>query len=105
LIRQAYELAWINAYIYSKQRPNFISLDDNSFLKPVEIGSVVNFVSRVVYTAKNTVQIRVEVEVINPTQGTTSITNVFQFSFMVPTRKLVVPETYEEAMMVSQHKH
>jgi acyl-coenzyme A thioesterase 9 len=99
LIRQAYELAWITAYMYSKQRPTFVSLDDNSFLKPVEIGSVVNFVSRVVYTALNSVQIRVEVEVINPTTRETDITNVFQFAFMVPTQQMIVPETYEESMM------
>ncbi len=61
---------------------------------------MVNFASRVIYTADNSVQIRVEVEQINPAQGTTDITNVFQFAFMVPTQKTIVPETYEEAMMV-----
>ncbi|KAL0479428.1 acyl-coenzyme A thioesterase, mitochondrial [Acrasis kona] len=99
LIRQAYELAWVTAYTYSKHRPTFISLDDNSFLKPVEIGSVVNFASRVVYTATNTVQIRVEVEVVSPSIGKTDTTNVFQFAFMVPTQQTIIPETYEESMM------
>lgn len=42
---------------------------------------------------------RVDVQVIEPTTGKRSTTNVFHFAFNVSTDIHVVPETYEEAML------
>jgi acyl-coenzyme A thioesterase 9 len=78
----------------------FISLDDNHFLKPVEVGAIVNFIGKVVYTEKDTCIVRVDVQAIDPSTGRKSTTNVFHFAFsMKNLPKKVVPETYEEAML------
>lgn len=100
LLRQAYELAFACASIYCKSNSVlFLSLDDNAFLKPVEIGSIVSFTSAVVYTGRKTLNVRVEVEVLNPVLGTSETTNNFHFTFLGPIQNRVLPQTYHEACM------
>jgi acyl-coenzyme A thioesterase 9 len=99
LLRQAYELAFSCATLFLQTRPSFLSLDDNAFLKPVEVGTIVSFTAAIVYTGKSTMQVRVEVEVINPQLGSRETTNVFHFAFSGPVRNKVLPRTYEEAIL------
>ncbi len=47
LMRQAFELAWANTYVYSGQRPFVKHMDDISFKKPVPVGSLLYFNSQV----------------------------------------------------------
>ena len=46
-MRQAFELAWANTYVYSGQRPFVKHMDDISFKKPVPVGSLLYFNSQV----------------------------------------------------------
>ncbi len=46
-MRQAFELAWANAYVYARQRPYIEFMDDILFQAPVEIGSLLYFNSQV----------------------------------------------------------
>ena len=102
IMRQAFELAWANAYVYSKEMPIIEFMDDILFQKPVEIGSLLYFNSQVCYTQDKYVQIRVSAEVVNPKTGQLSVTNVFQYTFsflnsVIPCK--IIPKTYHEAML------
>ena len=102
IMRQAFELAWANAYVYSKEMPIIQYMDDILFQKPVEIGSLLYFNSQVCYTQDKYVQIRVSAEVVDPKTGHLSVTNVFQYTFsflndLIPAK--IIPKTYHEAIM------
>nr|XP_040572619.1 acyl-coenzyme A thioesterase 9, mitochondrial-like [Lepeophtheirus salmonis] len=107
IMREAAELAWMNAYTYSGQVPSFYHIDDIIFRKPVEIGSIMYMNSQVCFTHENFVQIRVSAEIFNPETKKNSISNVFEFTFKnnydVP---MVMPKTYQEAIMfINARRH
>jgi len=104
LLRQAYEIAEITATLFSKDHPLFLSLDDNAFIKPVEIGSILSLTSAVVYTTRNSCVVRVDAKVLHAAIGASETTNIFHFAFQVPTQAQVVPSSYEEAVMFLEGK-
>jgi acyl-coenzyme A thioesterase 9 len=104
ITRQAYELAWVTSFVYAKGRPQFVSLDDNTFIRSIDTGSVVKFTAQVVYTNADKCHVRVETEVMEPSIGRTDLTNVFNFEFKVATQETVVPETYEDAIKYLEGK-
>ena len=63
IMRQAFELAWANTFVYGKARPYIVHSDDIWFRKPVEVGSMLYFNSQICYTAEDFVQTRVSAEV------------------------------------------
>ncbi|XP_077987731.1 acyl-coenzyme A thioesterase 9, mitochondrial-like [Glandiceps talaboti] len=100
LMRQAFELAWANAYVHCKSRPMVTAVDDILFRKPVAIGSLLYLSSQVAYTDGNFLQIRVHAEVVDPKTGQRDTTNDFHFTFdkespVAP----VIPKTFPEAML------
>merc|ERR1712241_506478 len=101
IMRQAFELAWANAYVYGKARPFCMYMDDIWFRAPVEIGSLLYFNSQVCYTQDQFMQVRVSAEILSPETGSMSVTNVFQYTFKMKekTPPQVIPKTYHEAMM------
>lgn len=102
MTREAYELAWVCAYRFAKTTPSGQHMDDITFLKPVEVGSIVTFSSQLVYASElaSSVIVRVVAQVENPQTGESHITNEFFFEFAFPELKTQVhPETYEEAML------
>ncbi|KAF0972861.1 hypothetical protein FDP41_009110 [Naegleria fowleri] len=104
LLREAYEIGFITAYMYTKHRPVFLALNENSFLKPVEVGSVVEFTSQIVYAGDKSLEIRVEVWVLDPPSGKKLQCNIFHFAFTCPIVYKVVPDTYAEAMLYLEGK-
>jgi len=101
IMRQAFELAWANSFVFGKSRPFCMHMDDIWFRAPVEIGAMLYFNSQICYTQDNYIQTRVSAEVINPKTGEMSITNVFHFTFMTKDKDppTIIPKTYHEAMM------
>lgn len=103
LMRQAYELAWANACLYSKTTPRIQVVDDISFKKPVLIGSLLFLNSQIVYTEDNQMQIKVLAQAVNPKTNESVITNDFYFKFSVPESEVqlpqVLPKTYSEYML------
>ena len=104
LMRQAFELAWTNACLFCGSNPQFVALDDTWFRCPVEIGSILNFTSQVMYTdplESGYFQVSVTAEVIHPVTQARTTTNVFHYTFRskdgapVP---LVFPKSYAGAM-------
>jgi acyl-coenzyme A thioesterase 9 len=51
LMRRAFELAYATCYMFGGARPRFLEVDDVSFQSPVDVGDLVVFNSRVLYTA------------------------------------------------------
>lgn len=101
LMRQAFELAWANACIFSKSRPRLIAVDDIVFKRPVEIGSLLYLSSQVVYTKDTNLQVKVHAEVVNSTTGIHETTNIFHYTFATEgiTLSTVMPRSYSEYML------
>ena len=114
LMRKAYEIAWTNANLVIGD-PNIylIELDNTFFRYPVEVGSILEFQARSVYSTGNTLSISVHADVINPKTKEKKRTNTFEFCFGVKgssdsspgtasESKIEIPEiiprTYEEGM-------
>lgn len=107
LMRKAFELAWINACMFSKSRPLISVVDDITFKKPVVIGSILYFNSHIVYTKGNEMVTKVLAEKVEPETGEHEVTNEFFFTFVAPDRaqlSQVIPKSYAEAMMFIEGK-
>ncbi|KCV71049.1 hypothetical protein H696_01998, partial [Fonticula alba] len=109
LMRHAFELAFCTALTYTGgAMPIFLGQDEIQFKKPVEIGSLLSFKSRIELAEGSTgdnpnasqFQVEVMADVIDPATGDRDTTNVFHYTFQVPNKPLrtVVPQTYEEFM-------
>jgi acyl-coenzyme A thioesterase 9 len=53
LMRRAFELAYSNAYLFGGARPIFLEVDEISFASPVDVGDLLVFYSRVLFTENN----------------------------------------------------
>ncbi|KAJ3211219.1 Acyl-coenzyme A thioesterase 9, mitochondrial [Clydaea vesicula] len=112
LMRVAYELAFTTSTIFAKTRPNFTSLDDIVFKKPVPIGSFLSLTSQIVYTdmETNSFQVKVKADVINPTkdyQDQVDNTNIFWFRFKLDddiALQRVIPRSYDESIRYLEGK-
>eukprot|EP00698_Gefionella_okellyi_P025311 TRINITY_DN9232_c0_g1_i1.p1 TRINITY_DN9232_c0_g1~~TRINITY_DN9232_c0_g1_i1.p1 ORF type:complete len:450 (-),score=94.55 TRINITY_DN9232_c0_g1_i1:135-1484(-) len=100
LMRQAYELAWASAHLFSGARPIFRASDDIQFRKPVPIGCIVVFSSIVSYVEAPFIHVAVNADVVNPASGERDTTNVFTFTFRsdVPLTRKVHPHSYLEGV-------
>ncbi|KAL6049069.1 Acyl-coenzyme A thioesterase 9, mitochondrial [Balamuthia mandrillaris] len=119
LMRQAFELAFASCGMFAKERPEFVSMDDIHFIKPVRIGSILSFHCNVVYTAEDKkeeatknegegdneektfplIQMRVQANVCELGSDVEETTNVFHITFRCNSnKKQILPNTYGEAM-------
>ncbi|KAJ1996010.1 hypothetical protein GGI26_000593 [Coemansia sp. RSA 1358] len=102
LMRLAHELSFANGSVFTQSRPSYVSLDDFSFKKPVNIGSILRLTSQVVYSEpeNKTFQVAVSADVIDNMKNTTERTNTFYFNFCCPSSKVrrIIPRTYEDMM-------
>jgi acyl-coenzyme A thioesterase 9 len=102
LMRQAYEIAWINASMFSKTVPKIETVDDITFKKPVLIGQLLFLSSQVVYTNEKFVQVKVHAQSVDIATNVKETTNDFFFKFSVDNGvKLpqIIPKSYAESMM------
>lgn len=93
LMRKAFELAFANAYVFAGARPVFREVDDVSFAAPVDVGDLLVFNSRVVYTSSNhqeedgepypLVHLEVETWVTVPEEAEAKLSNQFYFTFAI----------------------
>ncbi|KAI8322127.1 Thioesterase/thiol ester dehydrase-isomerase [Martensiomyces pterosporus] len=102
LMRLAHELSFANGSVFTQSRPSYVSLDDFSFQKPVNIGSILKLSSQVVYSEpeNKTFQVAVSADVIDNLKNTTERTNTFYFNFCCPNGlvRRVVPRSYKDMM-------
>ena len=120
LMRRAFELAFANAYVFGGQRPRFLEVDDISFDSPVDVGDLLVFNSRVLYTLPNggflgdyvedhegqpLVMMEVEAWVTEPEKADARVSNVFHFTFSLPKGtpcRRVLPCNIDEARRMSR---
>lgn len=104
LMRRAYELGFACAYMNAGERPHFVEVDEVVFTHPVEVGSLLQLESRLLYTKMFANQPHLHVEVtchiVNP-EGRSSVrSNTFCFTFALnegSTVRRVLPGTRSEA--------
>ncbi|KNC87375.1 hypothetical protein SARC_00516 [Sphaeroforma arctica JP610] len=103
LMREAFEVAHAVAIEFAgpSARPFCMSVDEITFIKPVEIGSLVKFKGKVVYTgiSKKAMQVKVKTYIHNLNTLERYTSNEFRFTFAsevpLPT---VIPSTFVEGM-------
>ncbi|KAF1833359.1 Thioesterase/thiol ester dehydrase-isomerase [Decorospora gaudefroyi] len=115
LLKQTFELAFTAAAAFAHARPTFVSLDPSTFENPVPVGSILYLTATVVYTDPpligapgekvdeqtdyTRVQIRVDSKVRDVEHGLSKPTGQFNYTFTVPKKIRVMPNTYQEFMM------
>ena len=115
LMRRGFELAYATAYLFGGEKPNFIEVDDISFESPVDVGDLLVFKSRVLYTIPDggdlgeyvqnhqgmpLIMIEVEALVTEPEKVGAKVCNHFYFTFALPNKtncRRVLPGNLEEA--------
>ena len=102
LMRQAYELAWVTAVTFLEvKNPVFTSVDDIQFVKPVNIGSIMEFTSTVVYSEGSKLVVLVKAFDVNVESGIREKTNMLTYVFSAPQKgdiqvPSVMPKDYDE---------
>jgi acyl-coenzyme A thioesterase 9 len=121
LMRRAFELAFSNAYSFGGEWPQMLEVDNITFHTPVDVGDLLQFTSRVIYSLpdggnlgtdiaihskKPLIMIEVECFVMEPDIAKAHLSNRFYFTFLLPTKescKRVLPGTLGDARrMVSR---
>ena len=123
LMRRAFELAFATAYLFGGDKPRFLEVDDISFDKPVDVGDLLVFKSRVLYTQPDggnlghyvdqheglpLVNVEVEAWVTCPEQKKASVSNHLYFTFALPEKKsckLVLPANIDQARRQASRMH
>lgn len=114
-MRRAFELAFATAYVFGGAKPKFLEVDDISFESPVDVGDLLVFNSRVLYTMPNggflgdyvedhvncpLITVEVEAWVTEPEKAYAKISNHFYFTFCLPEGapcRKVLPANIDEA--------
>lgn len=117
LMRQACGLAYNAAYVFGGAHPTFYEVDEVSFGMPVNVGDLLKFTSRVLYTNSHadtlrnfdgltqTVSLEVEAWVIDPVKSSAKLSNQFYFTFALPSDaalRQVLPSNMEEARKIAK---
>lgn len=115
LMRRAFELAYANAYLFGGKRPNFLEVDDISFDAPVDVGDLLVFNARILYTKPDggflgdyvsnhqkmpLLMVEVEAWVTEPEKVSARVSNHFYFTFGLPQGtpcRKVLPANIDEA--------
>jgi acyl-coenzyme A thioesterase 9 len=120
LMREALELGFTCAQLFSRSSLHLLAVDESAFKHPVPIGAVLQLTAQVVYTEEEilptsesdsnqkTQLINVEVvaDVLNFETGDRKTTNTFHFTYRKesPLKYAVKPTTYGEAMKYLEGK-
>ena len=104
-MRESLELAFLSSVLLdSSSNPRRHFIDDIYFLRPVDIGSFVRYVSYVTYTEGSLMNTKVTVEkMVKPENGVgVRYEKATEFNMVMANEtvlKPILPKTYEEAMM------
>lgn len=100
-IKEAFELGFLAAYMYSNgENPVIKKIDDFNFLAPIFVGSALKFEATVVFAAYGIVQVMVVAWVVNPKKKENIKASVVHLTFEFIKKDLipVYPKTYSEAL-------
>jgi acyl-coenzyme A thioesterase 9 len=94
LMRRAFELAHSTSYLLAASRPRTVAIDEIQFKRPVDVGDLVRFRSRVLRAwndpkepARGFVHVQVAASVVKPEAVQSYETNTFNFVFEVERRR------------------
>ena len=105
LMRIAFEMAFICARCYAgTDMCHFYAIDDISFLKPVNIGAIMDFVGKVIYSRGRYIVIQVDVWELSPDghgrqSKTNQLTYIFEGNDDGTELPQVLPQRYEEMVL------
>ncbi|KAL4453737.1 hypothetical protein ABPG74_009633 [Tetrahymena malaccensis] len=112
LMKESIDLSWISAYNHVNTvqhnhiNPEISYIDDFQFLSPVEVSNIINFESKVVYTYKNYVMVRVQCQKLESISQK-SLTNQMYIIYRIDDDKpikQVIPITYNECLTYLEAK-
>ncbi|TPX73355.1 hypothetical protein CcCBS67573_g05371 [Chytriomyces confervae] len=111
LMRLAYELGYAVGTMFAQTPLKFMSLDDISFRRPVEIGAILDLSGQVVFTRDRDMVVRVVANVVEPVSNRREMSNEFWFTFKsVPKRdseslaRQIMPNSYNDCMLYLEGK-
>lgn len=102
LMRKGFELAFATAYVFGGEWPIMLEVDNVTFISPVDVGDLLQFKSRVIYSlpeggnlgievadhkGKPLVMVEVECWITEPAKVQAHLSNKFYFTFLLPTKK------------------
>jgi len=100
LMREAYELGWLTAFMHCETYAEVFHIADFQFLKTIEIGGCMKFEAKIGYTLDNLIHVNIACFQILKNKKVVQ-TNDMNVTFSVGKDcvvKPIVPVTYEEAM-------
>ena len=119
LMRRAFELAFATCYLFGGDKPRFLEVDDISFDAPVNVGELLVFKSRCLYTQPDggdlgeyvqdhdgmpLVSVEVETWVTSPENATAKLSNHFYFTFALPNKtscRTILPGNIDQARVMA----
>ncbi|KAJ3224426.1 Acyl-coenzyme A thioesterase 9, mitochondrial [Chytriomyces hyalinus] len=112
LMRLAYELGYAVGTMFAQTPLKFMSLDDISFRRPVEIGAILDLSGQVVFTRDRDMVVKVVANVVEPVSNRRELSNEFWFTFKsVPKRdnceslpRQIMPKSYNDCMLYLEGK-
>lgn len=94
-------MGWLAGQIHAKgDFPLTYNIDDFQFVRPVPVGSILNFEAKVGYVVKNIMQVVVTTSIVDVNKNRVKC-NDLSLTLVAPNSKelpKVLPHSYEEAM-------
>ncbi|CAM9134564.1 unnamed protein product, partial [Ectocarpus fasciculatus] len=83
ILRRAFEAARVTASIFfgTEDKISFQAVDEIQFVKPVPVGSIVEFTSRVTYSEMTACVVNVMASTVDVLSGVKDVTNSFNYMF------------------------
>lgn len=106
LMKIAFELGWISAGVFlGEKNIEFLYVDEIQFVRAVNIGSVLEFTSSIIYSENEYAVVQVTAYDVSPVNTTRTVTNIFTYIFRSKdgsTNPEILPTTYDETMLYLQ---
>ncbi|KAJ3124769.1 hypothetical protein HK100_011125 [Physocladia obscura] len=110
LMRLGFELGYATGVMFCKRPLQFLALDDITFKKPVDVGSVLDLTSQVVYSFEDKIVVKVAAHIVQADEGSHYLSNEFWFTFKTVAGKnddgqhpqewmRILPRSYDECML------
>ncbi|KAM8716337.1 hypothetical protein ACLKA7_003250 [Drosophila subpalustris] len=99
VMRNAVEISFITASVYSRSRPWIECILDIGFFRRIKVNSFLKMTSYVVYTHENYMQLLTVVQVMDANNFEEVTTNLLNLTYSVDRQvKEVLPSTYQETL-------
>ncbi|CAI2367600.1 unnamed protein product [Moneuplotes crassus] len=105
LMNRAAESAVMNVKKFTEEvNPEILYIDTIKFIKPVEVGHIMQFISRITYTTGNMMRVAVSALDITEKNKEGDLTNEFHFVFKLKGQYNIYPGTYYDSLLYLEGK-